>query len=123
MNDAKNILSEESVMHRRVVFLLAAIGLLAIFMVVSVSTRIAAAQSGRTSVGSQTPPSSTTVLQPQKWEYRILQDRDTARLEREANRLGEQGYEIFAFQIVQPYAGENRVGDAYFVMVLKRPKV
>jgi hypothetical protein len=110
-------------MHRKAPFLVSAIGLLAIVMVALVSTRIAAAQPGRISVVGQTQPSSTTVLLPQKWEYRILQDRDTARLEREANRLGEQGYEIFAFQIVQPYAGENRVGDAYFVMVLKRPRV
>lgn len=101
-------------MNKKVVFVLPAIGLLTVLMAALVSTRIAAAQPARICLVDQSQTSrNTTVLQPQKWEYRIIEDRVTARLEREANRLGEQGYEIFAFKVV---------ADAYFVMVLKRPK-
>jgi hypothetical protein len=52
-----------------------------------------------------------------RWEYKVVEEFDNVRLERELNRLGEAGFEVAEFEIANQAGGAPRK-----VVILKKPR-
>jgi len=100
--------------NKKLCALLLALVVMAALISIAVSSRIVAAQSGRT----QRPEPSQPVapVSPPKWEYAIVND-FIPEAYTNINRLGEQGFEIIGFDVTT-YNRER----PYYHIILRRPK-
>lgn len=104
-----------------------ALGVAALVITLMGTTGTERREMNQGSVVAQTQQSvRTSTSQTQKWEYRIIRHVDIIRLDNEANRLGEQGFDIVAFQVI-PQRVDQLTGDPMsaglvYVTVFRRPK-
>ena len=81
--------------------------------------------SGSTERSTKTEPQQPASIGapiPQKWEYRSVSAHSSRELEREANALGQQGFEIVHFQFVPGQEVQRVFQPATFEALFKRPK-
>ena len=113
-------------MNKVSVTLVAAVilALLTITLSALAALKVFAAESGQTTNQTQTQPApGIKTPNAAKWNYRILRSQDTPSLEHAANRLAEEGFELFAFEIVPAFLDQYSVNNSpQFVMVLRRAK-
>ena len=101
-------------MNKKLCAFLMAIVVMATLTGGGVSSRMVAAQSGRTQRPEPSQPPAPPP--PPKWEYAIVND-FIPEAYTNINRLGEQGFEIIGFDVTT-YNRER----PYYHIILRRPK-
>ena len=111
-------------MNKRSLTLVAAVTLAVFTVTLSAITalKVFAAESGLNT--NQTQSQQTATRTPNaKWDYRIVRSDDTSILEQGTNRLADQGFEPFLFEIVPPFVDSHNVTNVQqFVMVFRRAR-
>jgi len=111
-----------STMNRKSVAIAGAVtlALLAVTLSALTALKVFAAESGLPANQTQQTASRTPNA---KWDYRILRSDDTSNLEQGANKLAEQGFELFAFEIVPSFVdSQGATNIQQFVMVFRRAR-
>ena len=103
--------------------------------IIIISSNILLAQSGRSGQNPPPPPPPPSInklppIQPriqktenQKWEYRVLRYQYEGQIEKERNKLGDEGFELILFELKDEIVREGTYYSYSFVAVLRRTKM